>query len=79
MNILLIGATGTVGSQVRQQVLAKTTSHITLYARHANRLTPDLQRELVQSADITNTKTLTKSLQNIDIVIASLSGDLGNH
>ena len=76
MNVLLIGATGTVGSQVRQQLLEKTTSQITLYARHASRLTPDLQRELVQSSDITNTKALTESLQNIDIVIASLSGDL---
>ena len=37
MNVLLIGATGTVGSQVRQQLLEKTTSQITLYARHASR------------------------------------------
>lgn len=40
MNVLIIGATGTIGNAVRQTLLSETDANLTLFARSANRLKP---------------------------------------
>lgn len=35
-NVLIIGATGTLGSAVRQQLLKESNDHLTLFARSAD-------------------------------------------
>lgn len=37
-NVLIIGATGTLGSAARQTLLKETDAQLALLARHANRL-----------------------------------------
>lgn len=37
-NVLIIGATGTLGSAARQTLLKETDTQLALLARHANRL-----------------------------------------
>lgn len=76
-NVLIIGATGTVGSAVRQTLLNETEMQLTLFARSANRVIPSA-REMVVAGDVTNDADLDKAMQNQDAVFVALSGNLGN-
>ena len=76
-NILIIGATGTLGTATTQTVLNETDNHLTLFARSANRINVlDPQRETVISGDVLNDHDLDKALVGQDAVFAALSGDL---
>lgn len=77
-NVLIIGATGTLGSAARQAILDGTDDKLTLFARSANRIrisNPD--RETVISGNVMNDADLDKALQGQDAVFAALSGNLG--
>lgn len=77
-NVLIIGATGTLGSAARQAILDGTDDKLTLFARSANRIrvsNPD--RETVVSGNVMNDADLDKALQGQDAVFAALSGNLG--
>uniref|UniRef100_UPI001F099ED9 NAD(P)H-binding protein n=1 Tax=Lactobacillus crispatus TaxID=47770 RepID=UPI001F099ED9 len=76
-NILIIGATGALGTTTTQTVLNETDNHLTLFARSANRINViDPQRETVISGDVLNDHDLDKALVGQDAVFAALSGDL---
>ena len=77
-NVLIIGATGTVGSAVRQTLLDETSDRLTLFSRSADRLNIDSSREKAISGSVTNDADLDKALQGQDVVFAALSGNLGN-
>ena len=77
-NVLIIGATGTVGSAVRQTLLDETSDQLTLFSRSADRLNIDSSREKAISGSVTNDADLDKALQGQDVVFAALSGNLGN-
>ncbi|WP_047999804.1 NAD(P)H-binding protein [Lactiplantibacillus herbarum] len=75
--ILIIGATGTVGSATRQYLLANSNDDLTLMARSTNRLgSVDKNRERVVIGSVTDTAVLKEALAGQDVVFAALSGDL---
>lgn len=76
-NILIIGATGSIGQATRTYLLQNTTDHLTLMARHADRLRNlDAARERVVAGSVTDTAALAQALAGQDVVFAALSGDL---
>lgn len=76
MKIMIIGATGTVGGEVRKTLLEQTNFELVLFSRHVKQLSNISKRETVVSGDLTNTKSLEKTLEGVDVIFASLSGDL---
>ncbi|MBB1078478.1 NAD(P)H-binding protein [Limosilactobacillus sp. STM2_1] len=78
MNILIIGATGTLGKAVTETVLNETNDHLTLFARSAGRINVvDSSRETVVSGNVMNDSDLDKVMAGQDAVFAALSGNLG--
>lgn len=77
-NVLIIGATCTLGCAARQAILAGTDDQLTLFARSANRLQiNDDSREKVISGNVMNDADLDKAMAGQDAVFAALSGNLG--
>ena len=75
--ILIIGATGSIGSKLRKTLLSKTDYKLTLFSTRANRLQCTPNREVAISGNVLNKNDLAKAIQNQDVVFAALSGDLG--
>ncbi|KRK97845.1 hypothetical protein FD04_GL000817 [Secundilactobacillus odoratitofui DSM 19909 = JCM 15043] len=76
-NILIIGATGTVGSATRQYLLTHTDDQLTLMARHVERLGKlDSARETAISGSVMDDESLKSALAGQDVVFAALSGNL---
>lgn len=77
-NVLIIGATGTLGTAATQAILKNTNDNLTLFSRSANRLQiVDPNREKTIAGDVTKQDDLDKALQDQDAVFAALSGRLG--
>lgn len=77
-NVLIIGATGTLGSAARQAILAGTDDKLTLFARSANRTRiNDDSRETLISGNVMSDADLDKAMAGQDAVFAALSGNLG--
>lgn len=74
--VLIIGATGTIGSAVRQTLLNETDDQLTLFARSTGRLQSG-DRETVIAGDVTNDADLDRALANQEAVFVALSGPLG--
>ena len=75
-NVLIIGATGSVGSTTRDYFLANSADQLTLFARHANRIKVQSDRETVIQGDVTNVDQLAAAMAGQDVVFAALSGNL---
>lgn len=75
-NVLIIGATGTIGGAVRQTLLKETDNRLTLFARSASRLNVS-DRETVVAGDVTKDSDLDKAMEGQDAVFVALSGPLG--
>ena len=75
-NVLIIGATGSVGSVTRQYFLDHTDDQLTLMARNTRRLGQLSDRERAVTGSVTDTTTLTAALEGQDVVFAALSGNL---
>lgn len=76
-NILIIGATGTVGSTTRRYLLENTTDQLTLMARNTQRLgSLNSNRERVIAGSVTDKAALETALEGQDVVFAALSGNL---
>lgn len=75
-NVLIIGATGSVGSVTRQYFLDHTDDQLTLMARNTRRLGQLSDRERAVTGSVTDTATLTAALNGQDVVFAALSGNL---
>lgn len=74
--ILIIGATGTVGSQVRKTLLENTDYQLTLFSRTATKLDTNPLREKAVSGDVTSISDLKQVIEQQDAVFVSLSGNL---
>lgn len=74
-NVLIIGATGTIGGTVRQTLLNETDDKLTLFARSAVRLNVS-DRETAMAGDVTSDSDLDKAMENQDAVFVALSGPL---
>lgn len=76
-NVLIIGATGSVGSVTRQYFLDNTADYLTLMARSTSRLGRlNANREQAVTGSVTDAATLKAALQGQDVVFAALSGNL---
>lgn len=76
-NILIIGATGTLGKAVTKTLLTETDANLTLFSRSASRLNiSDLKRQKVISGSVLNESDLLDALKGQDAVFVALSGDL---
>ncbi len=75
--ILILGATGSIGSKLRKTLLEKTDYKLTLFSTRANRLQINQNREVAISGDVNNQNDLSRVIQNQDVVFAALSGALG--
>lgn len=79
-NVLIIGATGTLGSAATQAFLENSDDHLTLFARSASRIRiQDAERETLMSGDVMSDVDLDKALEGQDAVFAALSGNLGKY
>ena len=74
-NVLIIGATGTIGGAVRQTLLKEIDNRLTLFARSASRLNVSY-RETVVAGDVTKDSDLDKAMKGQDAVFVALSGPL---
>ncbi len=75
--VLIIGATGTLGSAVRKTLLQETDNKITLFSRSADELAiTNPAREVVAGGDVLNDTDLDKVIAGQDAVFVALSGDL---
>ena len=75
-NVLIIGATGTVGSAVRQTLLQETDAKLTLFARNAARLQLS-DREVALAGNVMHDGDLDAAMKDQDVVFVALSGPLG--
>ena len=75
--ILIIGATGSIGSKLRKTLLEKTNYKLTLFSTRANTLQINPNREVAVSGNVNNKRDLARVIPNQDVVFAALSGDLG--
>ena len=70
-NVLIIGATGTLGSAVRKELLKTTDDQLTLFSRSANRLNFDSDREQVIAGNVLDDNDLDKAMNNQDAVFVA--------
>ncbi|MFD1417845.1 NAD(P)H-binding protein [Companilactobacillus keshanensis] len=75
-NVLIIGATGSVGQTTRNYFLDNTNDNLTLMSRHTQRLNANDDREKVIQGDVTDSSILSEALKEQDVVFAALSGNL---
>lgn len=79
-NVLIIGATGSIGSVVAPELLKQTDANLTLASRHPLFLKlTDKSREKSVKLNVTNDAQLKDALQGIDVVFASLSGSMDDY
>ncbi|SON64465.1 conserved protein of unknown function [Latilactobacillus sakei] len=72
--ILIIGATGSIGSEVTAHLLDETDAQLTLLARHVNQ--PNQERVTWVQGDATNLVQLEKVMRNQDALFVAVSGQL---
>ncbi len=72
--ILIIGATGSIGSEVTAHLLDEMDTQLTLLARHVNQ--PNQERVTWVQGDATNLVQLEKVMRNQDAVFVAVSGQL---
>ena len=75
--VLILGANGNISKAAINSFLENTNYTLRLFLRDANRL-PDYasDRIRVREGDATNIDDVNDSMQDVDIVVASLSGEL---
>lgn len=76
-NVLIIGATGSVGRVTRQYFLDNTDDQLTLMARSTGRLGQlNTERERAVAGSVTDPAALKAALAGQNVVFAALSGNL---
>lgn len=73
MNILIIGATGSLASKVIETAEQFDSLNLTLFTRNTSRLS---KRHTLFQGNANNVIELTNAMQNIDVVYVNLAGDL---
>ncbi len=77
-NVLIIGATGSVGTVTREYLLEHSNDNLTLFSRSSNRIRiTDPARERIVEGDVYDPVALAEALQGQDAVFVALTGDLG--
>lgn len=74
-NVAIIGATGSLGRSLREELKNNKNYNVTLFSRHVDRLSL-YSNEKAISGSATSSTDLDQALANQDIVFVALSGDL---
>ncbi|MFD1670881.1 NAD(P)H-binding protein [Agrilactobacillus yilanensis] len=74
-NVLIIGATGTLGRAATAVLAAEKAVKLTLFARHTAALTKTDGVQLI-AGNVMNDADLDQAMQGQDVVFAALSGNL---
>lgn len=69
--VMILGATGNFGQEIRKYLLANTDYYLTLVCRHASRLKADPKREQTVNVDATDVQTLKNVVAGQDIVFSA--------
>lgn len=75
-NILIIGATGSIGRQVRETLYQETDFKLTLFSRHIRENNVDSKREIVVKGNALNKEDVFNAAKGQDVVFVALSGDI---
>lgn len=75
-NILMIGATGTIGHATTEVLLQQPDTHLTLFSRRASTLQNLADRTTLIDGSVMDTAQLTKVVSGQNAVFAALSGNL---
>ena len=79
MKILLLGATGSLGSFIIDELLKNEKTELILYVRNPAKAKKfENERVKIVVGDANDTPNLTTALQGVDAVYAGLAGDLEN-
>lgn len=73
--VLLLGATGTAGSALTQELLTGTDCRLTLFARHARDVYADTDRITAVNGDALRVEDLNAVMPGQDVVYCAISGD----
>ena len=80
LNVLIIGANGSVAREVTQGFLSGTSAKLKLFLRNSSRLqnikNANASRVELINGDATNKEALKRAMQGVDVVYANLNGDL---
>lgn len=74
-NILIIGATGSVGETIRRKLANQDQYQLTLFSRGSNLLRLN-ENEQAMAASVFEDEKLNQAMQKQDIVFVALSGNL---
>lgn len=74
MNILILGATGTLGTALTKRLFEETNHHLALFSRHADESKFNDYRITKIKGDALNEDELLNTLINQDIVVCAISG-----
>lgn len=74
-NVAIIGATGSLGRSLREELKNNKNYNVTLFSRHVDRLSL-YSNEKAISGSATSSTDLDQALTNQDIVFVAISGDL---
>ncbi|MET3290013.1 UNVERIFIED_CONTAM: putative NADH-flavin reductase [Brevibacillus sp. OAP136] len=74
MNILILGATGRVGSQIAS--LAREDGHfVTLFVRSPEKVADPDEQVMIYTGNVLNQEDIARSMRGVDAVISALSTD----
>lgn len=73
-NVLLLGASGTLGKAVTERLLTETDLMLTLFARHASEVYAEGKAAVIDG-DAAERETLMAAMRNQDIVVCMVSGE----
>lgn len=77
MNVIILGASGNIASQVIDMLTEKDGIHLTLFLRNARRLrNKNVLKNRVIEGNVLDFNQLKESIKGQDIVYANLAGDL---
>lgn len=74
--VLIIGATGSIGTKVRKTLLEKTDYNLTLFSTRAEKLSIDKNREKAISGNVLKKDELREVVAGQDVIFIALSGNL---
>lgn len=75
MNVVILGATGTFGTQLTQKLLLDTNYQLTLVSRSARSVYEDSERVTVVNFNVIDLYNLKVVLENQDVIYCAISGE----
>lgn len=75
-NVLVIGASSKIAQWADKELAKDNDINLTLFLRHPEKLSPELQQEKIIVGDATKLDDVQNAVKGMDIVYASLAGEV---